>query len=263
MRRTVVGVVLFLILLSFPLAAVPESSGKLAGTETAYIDSSYANIGIMDTTVNLFEVVSLKSNLLFDIVGLYNIGVKAGYHFRSFLDLRVAAGYTWFLLNEKQVLLGMINNLEKDSGITVNSLDLGIKGQKIYAAAMLPLSGVNIHTNFSFILHSPEEQFMKCSLGVEKTFFANHLAVYADGGMYFNLPESSASASVQSIYFNTLVSNLYADGGIRVFIGEHFNIELGGIYPGIHMPLGTDADTGEEKVLNFPVIPVFNIAYRL
>ncbi len=45
-------------------------------------------------------------------------------------------------------------------------------------------------------------------------------------------------------------------------MGNHFNLELGAIYPGMKIPLGTDAE-GNNNVLNLPVIPLFNIAYRL
>ncbi len=263
MKNKYAVVLLLLIASTLPLMALPGSSGKLAGTETAYIDNSYANIGLMDTTANLFEVVSIKSNLLFDGLGLYNIGVKAGYRFESVMDLRLAAGYTWFFLNEKQVLLGIVNNLAKSSGITVNSMDLGIKGQKIYAAAMLPLFGFNIHANYGMYTTDAKTWFSKATLGLEKTFFNNHLSLFANSGMYFNLPKSTASTGAQSIYYNTLVSSFYADGGLRLYMGNHFNLELGAIYPGMKIPLGTDADTGENNVLNLPVIPLFNIAYRL
>ncbi len=263
MKRNHVMVVILLVFCLFQLMAVPRSSGKLAGTETAYIDDSYVNIGLMDTTVSLFNVVSIKSNLLFDGLGLYNVGVKAGYSFKSLMDLRLAAGYTWFYLNEKQVLLGIVNNFAKDSGITVNSMDLGIKGQKLYVAAMVPLFDFNVHAYFGMNSSDTENWFYRASLGLEKSFFDNCMSVYVNGGMYFNLPVSTASAAAREIFYNTLVSNLYVDGGLRLYMGDHFNLEVGAVYPGMNIPLGKDPETGKPKVLNLPVIPLFNFAYRL
>ncbi len=252
----------FMLAVSLSVFALPGSSGKLAGTETAYIDTSYVNIGLMDSTFSLKEIVSVKSNLTFDALGLYNVGVKAGYRFRNLNNLRVAAGYTWFSLNEAPVLTRLANAAVKDSGITIDSLDLNIKGNKIYAAVMMPLYGFNLHTNFSLLSSVETTKFMKGTLGLEKTFLDGRISLFANGGMFFNLPESSA-ATADSIYVNKLKSKLYADGGFRFFAGKHFNLELGVIYPGVDMSLGTDSETGEAKNLNLPVVPVFNIAYRL
>ncbi len=246
--------------LSAALYAVPVSSGKLAGTETAFIDSSYANIGLMDSTFNLFEVVSLKTNITFDALGLYNIGVKGGYHFKNFFDLRIAAGYTWFYLNEDQFLTSIAASAAASTGITINSLNLGLEGQKIYFALMIPVYGFNINANYGIYKSINTPQFSKATLGLEKTFFDHQLSVFTNAGLFFDLPVSTSSS--QAIFFNTLVTEFYADGGIRFYLGDHFNMDLGVIYPGINMPLGTDPNTGNETSLNLPVIPVFNVAYR-
>lgn len=166
MKRKILTVLLLVV--SFQLFALPGSSGKLAGTETAYIDTSYVNIGLMDSTFSFKEIVSVKSNLTFDALGLYNVGVKAGYKFKNLNNLRIAAGYTWFYLNEAQALVPIANAAAKESGITVNSLDLNIKGHKIYAAVMMPLYGFNLHTNFSLLSSVETAQFMKGTLGLEK-----------------------------------------------------------------------------------------------
>jgi len=257
-------IISILILISFtlPLFAAPESSGKLAGTETAFIGTSYANIGLMDSNFNFFEIVSIKTNIPFDIIGLYNISVKAGYHFDNFMDLRLALGYTGFYLNEAQMLTGIANGLTAKSGITINSLNLNIKGQKIYFALMVPIYGFNLHSNIALYFLDKATPYSKATLGLEKTFFNNKLSVFANGGLFFNLPLSDANAEAKSIYYNLTVTDLYADGGIRFYVSDHFNIDLGFIYPGIKMPLGNDPDTGEAKELNLPVLPVFNIAYR-
>ena len=49
---------------------------------------------------------------------------------------------------------------------------------------------------------------------------------------------------------------------VRIKAAYHFNFDFGVLYPGIIVPLGTDADTGSEKTLNLPVLPVLNVAYR-
>ncbi len=249
-------------LVSFTLTAAPESSGKLAGTETAFIDDSGVTIGLMDTTVNLSKMISVKSNLLFDGIGLQNIGIKAGYHFKNLMGLRIAAGYTWFRLDEEQVLLDFAKDFAKDYGITINSLNLGIGGEKIYAAIMLPLFGFNIHMNYSLYTLANDDKFSRATAGIERTLLNNHLAMYANGGMFFDLPETTASTAAKSIYYNTLVTDLYADGGLRIFLGSHLNLDIGVIYPGMSIPMGDDPDSGDPLILDIPVIPVFNIAYR-
>jgi len=254
--------ILLILLLSLPIFAAPESSGKLAGTETAFIDNNYLNIGLMDSTFDFSEIVSIKTNIVFDIIGLYNIGIKAGYHFKNIMDLRAAIGYTGLYLNEAQMLTSIANGLTAESGITINSLNLNIKGQKVYFAASLPLYGFNINTNYALYFLVGTDSYSKATLGFEKTLLNNKLSFFVNGGMFFNLPVSNASAEAKSVYFNLAVSDLYADGGMRFYFGDHYNMELGFIYPGINMPLGNDPDTGEAKELNLPVLPVFNIAYR-
>ena len=202
---------------------------------------------------------SVKTNIPFDALGLYNIAVKAGYYFRDFMDLRIGAGYTGYYLNEKQALTAIANIFLKDSGITINSLDLNIKAQKIYFALMLPVYGFNVHTNYALYYLGSDTSYSKATLGLEKTFFSNKLSVFANGGMFFGLPASNSSSS---IYYNSLVTNYYADGGLRLYIGDHFNIDAGIIYPGIQMYLGDDPDTGKANNLNIPVFPAFNISYR-
>jgi len=253
---------LLISLLSLPLFAASESSGKLAGTETAFIDNNVLNVGLMDSTYDYSKIVSIKTNIVFDIIGLYNIGLKAGYHFENFMDLRIALGYTGFYLNEAQMLTSIANNFTEDLGITINSLDLNIKGQKIYFAAMLPLYGFNLNTNYGVYFLADTNSYSKLTFGLEKTFLNNKISVFANGGLFFNLPVSDASESAKSVYYNLTVTNMYADGGIRFYIGDHYNIELGFIYPGIDMPLGNDPDTGKAKELNLPILPIFNIAYR-
>lgn len=262
MKISKIIIILILISFTFPLFAAPESSGKLAGTETAFIDNNVLNLGLMDSTYDFSEIISIKTNILFDIIGLYNIGVKAGYHFKNIMNLRAAVGYTGFYLNEAQMLTAVVNNSTEESGITINSLDLGIEGQKIYIALMLPVGGFNINTNFGIYQSKNTDSFSKVTLGLEKTFLNNNLAIFANGGIYFNLPESNTSAATEEVLYNNLVSDLYADGGLRYYISDHFNLEIGFIYPGMIVPLGTDPDTGEEMELNLPALPVFNIAYR-
>ncbi len=256
--------VLILLLLTFSTAlyAAPESSGKLAGTETAFIDTSYANIGLMDSTFSFFKVISIKTNLTFDALGLYNIGIKGGYHFKNFFNLRVAAGYTWFYLNEEQFITGAAASAAVNTGITINSLNLGLEGQKIYFALMIPVYGFNINANYGIYKSINTPRFSKATMGLEKTFFDHKLSVYANAGLFFNLPVTSSSSASQAIFFNTLITDFYSDGGIRFYMGDHFNMDLGFIYPGMNIPLGTDPDTGNETNLNLPVIPVFNVAYR-
>ncbi len=261
-RKSILMLFLLVFFSSLPLVAVPEYDGKLAGTETAYIDTNIATIGIMDSTVNFLGMVSLKSNILFDALGLYNIGIKVGYHFRKFMDIRFALGYTWFSLNEDQFVTGAADSAAADSGITINSLNLNMSGQKMYMAIMMPLFGFTVNGNIGLYSAAETSSFFKVTGGVEKTFFHNHLALFANGGVYIDLPDSMASAAAQSIYYNTLVSDVYFDGGIRVYAGNHFKFDLGVIYPGMDVPLGTDSDTGEDQELNLPVLPVFNIAYR-
>jgi len=259
MKRNILMAAVLTVLSVSVLHAVPPSAGKLAGTETAYIDTSPANLGLMDSTFNLFETVSVKTNFLFDAAGLYNIGVKAGYRFKSLMDVRIAVGYTWFSLNEDQFL----TSAASDSTMTVNSLDLNIEGSKMYAAVMVPVFGFNVNANFGYYSSVDTDPFTKATVGMEKTLFSDRFSIFANGGMYFNLPESSASEAEQEVLYNTLESDFYMDGGVRAYFGEHFNIELGFIYPGVDMPLGTDSETGEDRELNMPVFPVFNIAYRL
>ncbi len=263
MKRKILVTGVLLALSVSTLFAVPPSAGKLAGTETAYIDTSFANLGLMDSTFNLFEIVSVKTNFLFDAAGLYNIGVKAGYRFKNLMDIRIAVGYTWFSLNEDQFVTSAADTAASDSGITVNSLDLNIEGSKMYAAVMVPVFGFNVNANFGYCSSVDTDPFTKATVGIEKTLFAGRLSLFANGGMYFNLPESEASEAEQEVYYNTLESDFYMDGGVRAYFGDHFNIELGFIYPGVDMPLGTDSETGEDQELNMPVFPVFNIAYRL
>ena len=253
---------LIISLLSLPVFAASESSGKLAGTETAFIDNNVVNLGLMGSTYDYSEIVSVKTNIVFNIIGLYNIGLKAGYHFNNFMDVRIALGYTGYYLNEAQMLTSIANSFTEDSGITINSLDLNIKGQKIYFAAMLPFYGYNFHTNFGLYFLENTNSYSKLTFGVEKTFLNDKFSVFANGGLFFNLPESDASDAAKSVYYNLTVTDIYADGGIRFYMGDHYNIDLGFIYPGINMPLGNDPDTGEAKELNLPVLPVFNFAYR-
>ncbi len=253
---------LLILILSLPLYAVPESSGKLAGTETAFIDNDVINMGLMDSTYDFSEIVSVKTNIVFDIIGLYNVGVKAGYHFENIMDLRIALGYSGYYLYEAQMLTAIANSSTKESGITINSLDLNVKGQKVYFAAMLPLYGFNINTNYAFYFLKDTDSYSKITFGLEKTFFDNRFSVFANGGLFFDLPVSDASAEAKSVYYNLTITDLYADGGIRIYFGGHFNMDIGFIYPGIDMPLGNDPDTGEAKELNLPVLPVFNFAYR-
>ena len=254
--------ILLLIVISSALFAAPESSGKLAGTETAFIDNNRANLGLMDSSYDISEILSVKTNMLFDIIGLYNIGLKVGYHFSNFFDLRIALGYTGFYLNEAQMLTAIVNSSTQKKGITVNSLDLGIKGQKVYFAIMLPVYGFNVNANFGMYQSKNTPQFMKGTLGIEKTLFDNHLAFFTNAGLYLDLPESAAASSSTAIYVNTMISSFYADGGMRFYMGDHFNMDIGVIYPGIKMSLGNDPDTGEPVELNLPVLPVFNFAYR-
>jgi len=253
---------LLIALFSLPLYAAPESSGKLAGTETAFIDNNVINLGLMDSAYDYSEIISVKTNAVFDIIGLYNIGLKAGYHFENSVNLRVAFGYAGFYLNEAQMLTTIANTLNKESGITINSLNLNIKGQKVYLAAMLPLYGFNFNTNFGVYFIKDIDSYSKATIGVEKTFSNNKISVFANGGLFFNLPVSDAGEAAKSVYYNLTVTNMYADGGIRFYAGDHYNIELGFIYPGINMPLSNDPDTGEARELNLPVLPVINVAYR-
>jgi len=253
---------LLILMLSLPLYAAPEHSGKLAGTETAFIDNNVVNLGLMNSTYDFSEIISINTNIVFDIIGLYNLGVKAGYHFENFMDLRIALGYTGFYLNEAQMLTAIANNLTEESGIKINSLDLNIKGQKVYFTAMLPLYGLNFNTNFALYFLKDTDSYSKITFGLEKTFFNNKLSAFANGGLFFNLPVSDASAEAKSVYYNLTITDLYADGGIRIYFGDHFNMDIGFIYPGIDMPLGNDPDSGEAKEVNFPVLPIFNFAYR-
>ena len=254
---------LFLILLlSSTLYAAPEYSGKLAGTETAFIDNNVVNLGVMDSTYDFSEIISVKTNIVFDIIGLYNVGVKAGYHFKDIMDLRIALGYTGFYLYEAQMLTTVANSLTKESGITINSLNLHVKGQKVYFAAMLPLYGFNINTNYALYFLEGTNSYSKVTFGLEKTFLNNKLSFFVNGGMFFNLPISNGNAEEKSVYYNLKITNLYTDGGIRFYFGDHFNMDIGFIYPGIAIPLGNDTDTGEAKEFNLPILPVINFAYR-
>ncbi len=253
---------LLILLLSLPLYAGSESSGKLAGTETAFINNNVINMGLMDSTCDFSEIVSVKTNIVFDIIGLYNVGVKAGYHFENIMDLRIALGYLWYYFNETQMLTNISNSLAEKSGITINSLNLNIKGQKIYFAAMLPLYGFNINTNYALYLLKDTDFYSKATLGLEKTFLNNNFSFFINGGMFFNLPVSNASEEAKSVYYNLTITDLYADGGIRIYFGDHYNMDIGFIYPGIDMPLGNDPDTGEAKEFKLPVLPIFNFAYR-